>query len=108
MAYAHAQRLGDTSLLTNHVHSLSSNIQLPLMEVSQYDLLRNWTEYLVNNSLVPQSQYVHNLARHWQISDDFQANIRIGWYFRYKPDESGVKRRHSHWSNVSNLFGGWK
>ena len=73
LAYAHAQRTGDTSLLYHHVRALNSGIQLSLMEVLQYDLLRKWTDYLVNNTLVPQSQYVHNITRCWQNSDNYSG-----------------------------------
>ena len=67
MAYAHAQRSGDTSLLNHYVCFYKAEILRSLMGVSQYDLLRKWADYLVNNTLVPQSQYVNNLAKCWHI-----------------------------------------
>ena len=57
MAYAHAQRTGDTSLISQHVSSPPSYHRSFYKSV-QYNLLKNWTEYLVENSLAPGAQYV--------------------------------------------------
>lgn len=57
MTYAHAQRSGDTTLLYQHVGlHLLLTFDFQALNLLQYNLLRGWADYLVNNSLAPESQ----------------------------------------------------
>ncbi len=59
MTLAHAQATGDGSIISQHVCGTYLNSDLVVTNnIVQYDLLKDWTEYLVNNSLNPGSQYV--------------------------------------------------
>lgn len=58
MTYVHAQRTGDTSLLSQHVSPLLYAFCPIKLDPAQYTLLRRWADYLVDNSLAPES--------HWQ------------------------------------------
>ena len=43
------------------------SVQSSLTKVSQYDLLKKWTDYLADNSLIPQSQYVQTIFEYWEL-----------------------------------------
>lgn len=56
MLYAHAQRTGDISLLVQHVWKYILSRFSCYSTGTQYNLLRGWADYLVNNSLIPGNQ----------------------------------------------------
>lgn len=57
MALSYTQATGDTSLISNYV---SSQVVLPLPPPNgwyiQFTLLDQWTQFLVNDSLIPENQ----------------------------------------------------
>lgn len=56
MALAHARYTGDGSLVNEHVRGTTVALGHMLMYLVQYNLLKNWTDYLVSNALLPNNQ----------------------------------------------------
>ena len=65
MAFAHARISGDASVLERHVRAVRRvHILSTEPTLTQYTLLRKWTDYLVNNTLELPSEYVPQLYTH--------------------------------------------
>lgn len=58
MALSYARETGDNSLITNYVRPPSHPTYLPFRysRTAQYKLLDQWTQYLIEDSLIPANQ----------------------------------------------------